>query len=273
MSDQNTFSQDGKGTPDQANANAQATGQQPSAGQNVQQPAVAGSVAQNPVAQGQPNAAPAANTAPAAQNNATSNQPYQGQTAQAAATSNPAAPHATVSGTTAQMPNQGYAAQTSNSGPAAQAPGQGSAAQAPYQPYQQGYAGQRQAAPGQGQAAPSYTYAQGNVPPNPTAVAVQEQPAGPHGEYTHLSGGMKFGWGVLGFFLGPLMILVAWLTMASSTGEMRNDAVKAALIGFLIQLAIILIFSVLFGALACSAMSSMYPNGYGGYDMSSYYSA
>lgn len=48
----------------------------------------------------------------------------------------------------------------------------------------------------------------------------------------YLTGGMKFGWAVCGFFLGPIAILLAWLTNQSNFPQAKSEAVKFSLIGF-----------------------------------------
>ena len=69
----------------------------------------------------------------------------------------------------------------------------------------------------------------------------------------YLTGGMKFGWAVCGFFMGPIAILLAWLTNQSNFPQAKSDAVKFALIGFLAELVLIILLTVLFGAAACAA--------------------
>lgn len=71
----------------------------------------------------------------------------------------------------------------------------------------------------------------------------------------YLTGGMKFGWAVCGFFLGPIAILLAWLTNQSNFPQAKSEAVKFSLIGFLATFVIWVLLIVLFGVAACSALT------------------
>lgn len=72
-----------------------------------------------------------------------------------------------------------------------------------------------------------------------------------------LTGGMKFGWAVAGFFMGPIAILLAWLTNAHNFPEAKNAAVKFSLFGFLAQFLAWILIGGLFGCVACAAASSI----------------
>lgn len=78
----------------------------------------------------------------------------------------------------------------------------------------------------------------------------------------HLTGGMKFGWAVCGFFMGPIAILLAWLTNAHNFPEAKSAAVKFSLFGFLAQFLIAFLALVLFGMAACAAATSALSAGY-----------
>lgn len=73
----------------------------------------------------------------------------------------------------------------------------------------------------------------------------------------YLSGGMKFGWALVGFLLGPVAILLAWLTNLTNYPEAKNEAIKYSIIGFVVMLLIGFLLTTLFGVAACSAVSSM----------------
>lgn len=108
---------------------------------------------------------------------------------------------------------------------------------------------------------------QGFVPPTGQVPPQQPNPSFAHATSTpqnlpgmpllHLTGGMKFGWAVVGFFMGPIAILIAWLTNAHNFPQAKNDAVKFSLIGFLASIVIVLLLLLLVGVTACSAVSSM----------------
>lgn len=126
------------------------------------------------------------------------------------------------------------------------------------------------------QGMPTPPQAAGQVPPSgsPYANASQKQPSGqapfygapaqqpqavpqnmPGMPLLYLTGGMKFGWAVCGFFLGPIAILLAWLTNQSNFPQAKSDAVKFSLIGFLATFAVWVLVLVLFGVVACSAFT------------------
>ena len=129
------------------------------------------------------------------------------------------------------------------------------------------------------QGMPTPPQAAGQVPPsgNPYANASQKQPSGqapfygapaqqpqqpqavpqnmPGMPLLYLTGGMKFGWAVCGFFLGPIAILLAWLTNQSNFPQAKSDAVKFSLIGFLATFAVWVLVLVLFSVAACSAFT------------------
>lgn len=73
----------------------------------------------------------------------------------------------------------------------------------------------------------------------------------------HLTGGMKFGWAALGLLMGPVAILIAWLTNAHNFPEAKNAAVKFALFGFLAQLLMGVALAALVGCATCTAMTGM----------------
>lgn len=100
----------------------------------------------------------------------------------------------------------------------------------------------------------------GQVPPfQGQASAQQNIPGMP---LFQLTGGMKFGWAVVGFFVGPIGILLAWLTNAHNFPEAKNAAVKFSLFGFLAQFLVWILVVGLFGCAACAAVSSIPPHYY-----------
>ena len=129
------------------------------------------------------------------------------------------------------------------------------------------------------QGMPTPPQAAGQVPPsgNPDANASHKQPSGqapfygapaqqpqqpqavpqnmPGMPLLYLTGGMKFGWAACGFFLGPIAILLAWLTNQSNFPQAKSDAVKFSLIGFLATFAVWVLVLVLFSVAACSAFT------------------
>lgn len=99
------------------------------------------------------------------------------------------------------------------------------------------------------------------VPPTGQMPPFQGQPSAPQNipgmPLFQLTGGMKFGWAVAGFFMGPIAILLAWLTNAHNFPEAKNAAVKFSLFGFLAQFLVWILVAGLFGCAACAAVSSL----------------
>ncbi len=149
--------------------------------------------------------------------------PVQEQPATAPVQEQPVAANAAPVG---QAPSQGFAPAASQVPPANQVPP--AAQMPPQQPFGP---------------APA-------VPPQPMPQNLPGMPL------LYLTGGMKFGWAVLGFFMGPIAILVAWLTNAHNFPQAKNEAVKFTLIGFLVSLVWWILLAVLFGFTACAAIGA-----------------
>lgn len=107
-----------------------------------------------------------------------------------------------------------------------------SGAQQPYQQYQQASAQPYQ----------QQSYQQ----PQPNAAqpfGVLQAPA----PLTQLSGGMKFGWLVVGALGGIVGILIAWLTNADKAPSVKGDAIKFAVIGLVINIVVSTISGIFLG--------------------------
>lgn len=93
------------------------------------------------------------------------------------------------------------------------------------------------------------------------------QPVYPPAPLMQLTGGMKFGWLVVGALLGIPGIIIAWLVNADKVAQVKNDALKFAIIGFVIWIVLGFLLSLMIGgmvtALVAGAMGSA---GYYGYD-------
>lgn len=110
--------------------------------------------------------------------------------------------------------------------------------------------GQQGGVPPTGQMPPQqpFTAPTGQVPP-----MLQNMPGMP---LLYLTGGMKFGWAALGFLMGPVAILVAWLTNAHNFPQAKSEAVKFSLIGFLVSIVGWILLVLLFGFTACAAVGA-----------------
>ena len=100
--------------------------------------------------------------------------------------------------------------------------------------------------------------------PMPEGSYMHGQPGGPYhpipgAPLMRLTGGMKFGWAATAFLLGPVAILLAWLTSLSNGHEARNEAIKYSVIGFVAQLVVGLLAMAFFGMTACAALGALDP--------------
>ena len=82
-----------------------------------------------------------------------------------------------------------------------------------------------------------------------------------------LTGGMKFGWLVVGLLIGIPGVVIAWLVNVDKMPQVKSDAVKFSLIGFAISIVLGLLLGFAIGGLFVAMLSSAM-GGYGGY---SYY--
>ena len=96
--------------------------------------------------------------------------------------------------------------------------------------------------------------------------APQPQPCYPPAPLMQLTGGMKFAWLVVGALLGIPGIIIAWLVNADKMPQVKSDALKFAIIGFVIWIVLQFIFGmVLFGTISAAMYGLM-----GSFDASSY---
>lgn len=139
------------------------------------------------------------------------------------------------------------------SGPAP-APGEPAAPVPPAQPQPNPYAQPQPYAP---------------QPYNPPAY----QPAPGPAPLMQLTGGMKFGWFVVGALMGIPGMIIAWLVNVDKMPQVKSDAIKWAVIGFVVWIVLGLIIGFFVGmaftALIAGAVGSIDPSsyGYGHYDM------
>ena len=82
-----------------------------------------------------------------------------------------------------------------------------------------------------------------------------------------LTGGMKFGWLVVGLLIGIPGVVIAWLVNVDKMPQVKSDAVKFSLIGFAISIVLGLLLSFAIGGLFVAMLSSAM----GGYGSYSYY--
>lgn len=117
--------------------------------------------------------------------------------------------------------------------------------------------------PPMGQQVPPAQPAPQQPQPMPYA-APQPQPFYPPAPLMQLTGGMKFAWLVVGALMGIPGIIIAWLVNVDKMPQVKSDALKFAIIGFVIWIVLGFLIGLAIGgmmtALVAGAMS------YGGYD-------
>ena len=81
-----------------------------------------------------------------------------------------------------------------------------------------------------------------------------------------LTGGMKFGWFVVGALLGIGGIVVAWLANVDKMPQVKNDAIKFSIIGFAVWVVLGIVISLVIGGMVTAAVVGAAGSlGYSGY--------
>lgn len=91
--------------------------------------------------------------------------------------------------------------------------------------------------------------------PSPVPVAVAPNPTPVFQPQPKLSAGLKFGYGVLGFFLAIIGIVLAWLINADKHPSIMQSAIVSAIVGFVIAIVgVMALYAFMFVGLMTSAM-------------------
>ena len=85
-----------------------------------------------------------------------------------------------------------------------------------------------------------------------------------------LTGGMKFAWLVVGALLGIPGIIIAWLVNVDKMPQVKSDALKFAIIGFVIWIVLGIIMGLLIGGMVSAVVAGALGS-YGGYGHGYYY--
>lgn len=104
--------------------------------------------------------------------------------------------------------------------------------------------------------------------PQPMYNAPQPQPQAfyPPAPLMQLTGGMKFAWLVVGALMGIPGIIIAWLVNVDKMPQVKSDALKFSIIGFVIWV----VLGFLLGLLITGAISAAVYGMMGSMDMGSY---
>ncbi|MDJ1649853.1 MULTISPECIES: spore coat protein SP96 [Gordonibacter] len=122
----------------------------------------------------------------------------------------------------------------------------------PTQPYQQ---------PPMGQMPPQQPY-------QAPAPGYQPQPQPPvymPAPLMELTGGMKFGWFAVGALLGIPGIVISWLVNVDKLPQVKSDALKWTIIGFVAWIVIQVLLWFLIGGMIAAAMAGVAGSYGGGY--------
>lgn len=104
--------------------------------------------------------------------------------------------------------------------------------------------------------------------PQPMYNAPQPQPQAfyPPAPLMQLTGGMKFAWLVVGVLLGIPGIIIAWLVNVDKMPQVKNDALKFSIIGFVIGIVLGFLLGLLItGAISAAIYGTMGSVGMGSY--------
>ena len=101
------------------------------------------------------------------------------------------------------------------------------------------------------------------LPQQQPSMGQQVPPAQPQAFYPpaplmQLTGGMKFAWLVVGALLGIPGIIIAWLVNVDKMPQVKSDALKFAIIGFVIWIVLQFIFGmIVFGTISAAMYGLM----------------
>lgn len=105
--------------------------------------------------------------------------------------------------------------------------------------------------------------------PQPMYNAPQPQPQAfyPPAPLMQLTGGMKFGWFVVGALMGIPGIVISWLVNVDKLPQVKSEALKWTIIGFVVWIVLgILIGLAIGGMVTAMVAGAMGSAGYYGYD-------
>ena len=105
------------------------------------------------------------------------------------------------------------------------------------------------------------------IPTPPACDAPEPVPPAQPQQLMQLTGGMKFGWFVVGALMGIPGIVISWLVNVDKLPQVKSEALKWTIIGFVVWIVLGILISLAIGgmitALVAGAMGSA---GYYGYD-------
>lgn len=106
-------------------------------------------------------------------------------------------------------------------------------------------------------AAPGYAQPQTTqIPPAYSMPTYQTSAPMMAPQLTQLTGGQKFGWLVVGFLGSIIGMLLAWLVNIDKAPQVKSDAIKFSVIGFVISILLQVILVAFVGVAMTAVMSS-----------------
>ncbi|MEG0683342.1 MAG: spore coat protein SP96 [Raoultibacter sp.] len=104
--------------------------------------------------------------------------------------------------------------------------------------------------------------------PQPQPMPQPMQPMYAPAPLMQMTGGMKFGYCLLGFLMSLPGVLIAWLINADKVPPMKSDALKFSLIGFAVSIVIGILLTMMFigfivALVAAAGDASLYSSAYG----------
>lgn len=112
------------------------------------------------------------------------------------------------------------------------------------------------------------------VPPQPQpqpqqppmyAPQPQPQPVYAPAPLMQLTGGMKFAWLVIGALMGIPGIIIAWLVNVDKMPQVKSDALKFSIIGFVIWIVLGFLIGLMFAGMMATIVAGATSYGHGYY--------
>ncbi len=98
--------------------------------------------------------------------------------------------------------------------------------------------------------------------PHPPAYQAP-QPVYAPAPLVQLTGGMKFGWFVVGALLGIGGIVLSWLVNADKLPQVKSDALKWTIIGFAVWVVLGIVLSMMFAGMIAAMIGAAGASSYG----------
>lgn len=95
------------------------------------------------------------------------------------------------------------------------------------------------------------------IPPAYSVPTYQTAAPMPAPQLTQLTGGQKFGWLVVGFLGSIIGMLLAWLVNIDKAPQVKSDAIKFSVIGFVVSILLQVILVAFVGVAMTAVMTEL----------------